>query len=324
MHREILESACPGEKHNSRLERDPAQSKADAQKFQSDPARIDEKNQEAQKCQIFLPTDPQQWEDLDIFEKYILAMVDDILASGSEISPFSEISNITRVEEFHLKWHWRKLIKGGFLTEKGHEITINPKIKTLIKDMQNPHMRDLLQVHAICLDTIGITYPVKSIFNSGGEFNLYNVLSRLFPSNLIYPNMALQTIFDFNDMKRMLIDRGDFNHYMTSMVDICIISTETCYLSHWPVMGIEVDSPCHDNKRQQIRDERKNRIFEIGGVPLLRIRIDGNSAPKEVCRQLCEAIEAEVNHRWATDNAGLGVYWDTLKGALSRLSNEVA
>lgn len=278
-----------------------------------------------QKRQNFLGTAIHRWKYLGNFEWYILAKVYELQRSDAALFAFYEISRISGMEERRLKWHWRKLIKKGFLIEDGHEAKINHHIKPLIEGQQKKSLdldMDLI-LFADFSETNEAVSPAKCIFNSSGEYNLYNQLIYLFPNDLIYPNMALQAIFEYDDMIRML-DKHDFEYYLKSMVDICIVATGTCSHTHWPVMGIEVDGPHHDNKVQRIRDERKNRIFDIGGVPLLRIRTDGNSAPKEVCRQLCEAIEAEVNHHWATDNAGLGVYWDTLKGALSRLSNEVA
>ncbi|WP_404990022.1 DUF2726 domain-containing protein [Burkholderia cenocepacia] len=57
-----------------------------------------------------------------------------------------------------------------------------------------------------------------------------------------------------------------------------VVSTTTCL----PLLAIEVDSIYHDTEKQLARDQRKDRIFEVGGVPLLRLRPLGSPSAETV------------------------------------------
>ena len=50
-----------------------------------------------------------------------------------------------------------------------------------------------------------------------------------------------------------------------------------------PVLAIEVDGVSfHDNKLQQERDNKKDHILEIIGLPLLRLSTDGHNEEKRI------------------------------------------
>jgi tetratricopeptide (TPR) repeat protein len=52
----------------------------------------------------------------------------------------------------------------------------------------------------------------KSVFNSKIERNMYTILLEQFPNYVVYPNMALQNIFNYDKVKEIL-DDGDFEYF---------------------------------------------------------------------------------------------------------------
>lgn len=129
------------------------------------------------------------------------------------------------------------------------------------------------------------TIAFRPIFSSSHERQVYSVLLGLFPNHLVFPNMALQTIFSFDRMKGLL-DEDVFTFMLGSQVDFCVISTA----NYLPLIAIEVDSRFHDGDVQKRRDEKKERIFETGGVPLLRIRGYGRPTPGALRNQIVKEV----------------------------------
>ena len=111
------------------------------------------------------------------------------------------------------------------------------------------------------------TKIAKPLFNSQGEYVVYKILLELFPNYLVYPNMALHTLFYFDAMKQHL-NGEEFEYFLKSHVDFCI----TRISDYFPLVAFEVDSNHHDTDEATKRDEIKNRIFSYGGIDLLRVR----------------------------------------------------
>jgi very-short-patch-repair endonuclease len=58
-----------------------------------------------------------------------------------------------------------------------------------------------------------------------------------------------------------------------------------------PVLAIEVDGVSfHDNELQQERDNKKNHILEIIGLPLLRLSTDGHNEEARIIESLSVAM----------------------------------
>lgn len=70
--------------------------------------------------------------------------------------------------------------------------------------------------------------------------------------------------------------------------DICVISTQ----DFMPKFGFELDSHYHDDEKQKIRDERKNRIFLTANLPLIRVRRDGAVSRDDIRNNIREALES--------------------------------
>ena len=61
-------------------------------------------------------------------------------------------------------------------------------------------------------------------------------------------------------------------------------------VNNYPVIAFEVDSAYHDSPEGLLRDERKNRVFALGGVPLVRLRPMGRATQEEVQTRIGEAL----------------------------------
>lgn len=92
---------------------------------------------------------------------------------------------------------------------------------------------------------------------------------RLFAPNLhAYPNVPLRNFIDVDKLEDRLPLKVR-NFAWTSQVDALL-----CTREEDPVAGIELDSVHHDSEEAAERDDLKNKLFRLAGVPLVRIRAD--------------------------------------------------
>nr|WP_223216810.1 DUF2726 domain-containing protein [Paraburkholderia phenoliruptrix] len=184
----------------------------------------------------------------------------------------------------------------------------------------NPHIRPLVAQesrHTVISKIIrsgGTSAAVKQVFNSEREHTIYRAMVQLCPNHLVFPNCSLQSIFSYERVKGM-VTAEEFSYYLMASVDLVVVSTAT-YL---PLLAIEVDSIYHDTEKQLERDGKKDRIFEAGGVPLMRLRPVGSPSSDTIRSQVAEHMEELVRsvrqdmpgYRQAValleDLAGLGI-----------------
>lgn len=261
---------------------------------------VEQKVREKQKQDDFLRTAADRWSTLDRFKKQLLSA----LVSISGFDSWGHLSKLSGIGEEYLRGHWNKLIEQGMLIrnkngirgESGERYVINEHILHLIKREQSHSV-----VTKIIRSEASIAF--KPIFNSKSEYTIYNFLIGLFPNHLVFPNMALQSIFQYERMKELL-DSKEFQYYLMSHVDFCITSTA----NYLPIIAFELDSDYHDLKSQKERDVRKDRIFQIGGVSLLRLRIFGNPTEQAIRQDLIKAVrELGESIRSTSNQAGVHV-----------------
>ena len=53
-----------------------------------------------------------------------------------------------------------------------------------------------------------------------------------------------------------------------------------------PLMGIELDDASHNRQSRQERDVFVNQVFEVAGLPLVRVPAQASYAPREIAAQL--------------------------------------
>jgi hypothetical protein len=130
----------------------------------------------------------------------------------------------------------------------------------------------------------------QTVFLSQFEKVVYEVARELWPSSLVLPNAALQTVFKFDKMKG-LIEPELFGYYLKSMVDVCVYDSST----YAPLFAIEVDGDrYHGSDGSRLRDKKKDDIFRVGGVPLIRLRMD-RMVEKSMLKEKLLSARASLN-----------------------------
>jgi tetratricopeptide (TPR) repeat protein len=240
-----------------------------------------------QEERAFLESAPSRWPTVDGYKRRVLAAY----RSAPDGATPELMAKMSGVE---LKWfhgHVNKLIDMGMLLRVDGGLAVNSAIVNFL---------DREQQHAVVTQLVRLddTIAYKAVFNSKLERSVYSQLTDLFPNHLVFPNMAPQAIFQYDRMKELLTGE-EFTYFLRCQVDFCIVSTAT-YL---PLVGLEVDSDFHDNVRQVQRDTRKDRIFQVGGVPLVRLRQFGRPTEGAVRAELVQTFRRVVLELRARNDA---------------------
>jgi hypothetical protein len=81
-------------------------------------------------------------------------------------------------------------------------------------------------------------------------------------------------------------DRGENLRYRNKIdrkhVDFLLCDPQTMH----PLMGIELDDASHSRKSRQERDAFVDRVFEVAGLPLVRVPAQASYTPREIAAQL--------------------------------------
>lgn len=104
------------------------------------------------------------------------------------------------------------------------------------------------------------------------EKEFLTAVRQFFPSLQAYPNMPLKNFIDIDKLEATLPIRAR-SYAWLAQVDVLL-----CTPDEDPVAGIELDSIHHDTEEATERDELKNRLFNLAGLPLVRIRPDDSKA----------------------------------------------
>jgi tetratricopeptide (TPR) repeat protein len=240
-------------------------------------ARKAEQDRETQQREDFLRTAVQRWPRLDYFKRQLVCTLS--LISGWQ--GFDHLSLLSGIDEKYLPGHMRALEEQGMITypSKG-TFQLNPYILPLV-ERENTHAVVTKIIHG------DESIAFRPIFNSRQEYTIYHILIGLFPNHLVFPNMALQTVFQYERMKSLL-DSAVFGFFLRTQVRFCVTSTA----NYLPLIAFELDNDFHDADDQKQRDAKKDRIFEVGGVPLLRLRGYGKPTETAIRNQIIQDIQS--------------------------------
>lgn len=112
----------------------------------------------------------------------------------------------------------------------------------------------------------------KNACASQQEREFLRAVRQFFPSLHAYPNVPLKNVIDVDKLEAALTVRAR-SYAWLARVDILLCTTDED-----PVAGIELDSVHHDSEEAAERDELKNMLFKLAGLPLVRIRADDEKA----------------------------------------------
>ena len=237
----------------------------------------DAEERERQLHEDWLRTAVQRWPNLKHYQRQLLCTL-------SLISSYDGPEHLAKLSGMEEIWVERHL---GVLEREGMLLRPRPGVFEV-----NPHVLSLLErekSHAVVTKLIhgDENIAFKPIFNSKQEHTVYRELISLFPNHLVFPNMALQTVFQYERMRGLLTE-DEFGFYLRSQVDFCITSTA----NYLPLLAIEVDGDFHDQEAQKARDAKKDRVFCTDGVPLLRIRGHGRPTAAAIRNQIVEEVRS--------------------------------
>lgn len=106
----------------------------------------------------------------------------------------------------------------------------------------------------------------KNLCASQQEYEFLRAVRQFFPSLQAYPNQPLRNFIDVEKLEATVPVRAR-NYAWSAQVDVLL-----CTSDEDPVLGIELDSLHHDSEEAAERDELKNLLFKLAGLPLVRIR----------------------------------------------------
>lgn len=112
----------------------------------------------------------------------------------------------------------------------------------------------------------------KNLCASRQESEFLQAVRQFLPNLQAYPNVPLRNFIDVEKLEERLPLRVR-NYAWSAQVDVLL-----CTPQEDPVAGIELDSIHHDTEEAAERDELKNRLFSVSGLPLVRIRPDDEKA----------------------------------------------
>ena len=120
------------------------------------------------------------------------------------------------------------------------------------------------------LKTVSGESATIPLFKSKQEENFFLGVRQAFPTHNPYPNVALNSVLDYEKIKDILSEE-EKTYFFRALIDSVVFDPIN---SHVPLYFFELDSPYHDNPKQQHRDRLKNRIFEAANTKLHRIRVE--------------------------------------------------
>lgn len=135
----------------------------------------------------------------------------------------------------------------------------------------------------------------KGISGSAAEIIIHKLLNE----NILLKNTQFSSV----DMAREYRLRDlirDFNPFSEDEVKFIKSNSRLDFLLYnkidkMPILAIEVDGVSfHNNELQQERDNKKNHILEIIGLPLLRLSTDGHSEETRIIERLSIAMGLDV------------------------------
>ncbi len=118
-----------------------------------------------------------------------------------------------------------------------------------------------------------LPYRQRDDFLSAGELSFYRVLSAAIGDRaVICPKVNLADIFF---VARPNENQGYRNKIDRKHVDFLICDPTTMR----PLCGIELDDSSHARRDRQDRDEFVDQVFEVAGLPLVRVPAKGSYSP---------------------------------------------
>lgn len=125
-----------------------------------------------------------------------------------------------------------------------------------------------------------------ALFKSRQESEFFLAAREVFPTYLVYPNVALSTVFSFDALRESLTS-DERQYFFRGVIDCVVFDQQNDYR---PLYFFEMDSPLHDDVERRERDAYKDRIVSLAGKQLYRIRTRGTSAKRSELARLMRDV----------------------------------
>lgn len=147
----------------------------------------------------------------------------------------------------------------------------------VVATRETPSGGDTLPMQRIVLKSVFSFGPVqlsdalthkKNLCLSSQEREFLKAIRQYFPALRAYPNIPVRNFMDLEGLAGQISDRHQ-RYARSAQVDVLL-----CTEDEDPVAGVELDSAMHDTDDARARDELKNDLFRLTGIPLVRIRAE--------------------------------------------------
>ena len=125
-----------------------------------------------------------------------------------------------------------------------------------------------------------------SLFKSEQEKAFFLAVREVFATYLVYPNVALSSMIDFETIRGELT-ADERNYFFRGVIDCVVFDQHGDYR---PLYFFELDSPLHDDVDRQAADRCKDRIVSLAGRKLIRVRPRGRRSGKETFLKLLKSL----------------------------------
>lgn len=132
-------------------------------------------------------------------------------------------------------------------------------------------------------DAVDHTVP---LFKSAREIDFYMAVREVFATYLVYPNVAISSLLDFDGLKEALSSE-ERAYFFRGIVD-CVVFDQ--HGGYHPLYFFEIDSALHDEERRQSKDAMKDRILSAAGQRLHRVRPRDRSAGRDEYARLLRTV----------------------------------
>lgn len=215
------------------------------------------------------------------YEKSIVFSIYKLAISEPKVT-INTLCRVLNKTERYIKARVEKLCRLELLFEKNGELYIENTINELVGN----HIDPIVERQVIKVNNSKLYRP---IFYHESELVMYRVLKELFPQQFVFPNLSLKTIFEIEKIKD-IISKEQLEYLYKAHVDFAIINTTT----YFPILAFEKDSEYNDDEYSKRLLERKNEIFRIGGIPLIRIRFNSAIDYEKLKHEIKEATKAII------------------------------
>lgn len=132
----------------------------------------------------------------------------------------------------------------------------------------------------------------KSVFRSDQERTFLQALALRFPAFMALPNYPLDQVADISSMRHLLGEKV-WAYGQQCRLDAVLVVPD----DGRPVAAFELDSAHHDLPKVRVRDEMKNAIFRLLGMPFFRLRVEspGSMRSDEWYALLTEEVVPHLN-----------------------------